>query len=468
MSVKNTVIRITALLLFFSMIAAVILYQAGAYDISFIKRPTPDTYVSDSESTPGTSEPEPPQTTPPNVDDDISILDAIKPLSSLDGYRLSYNKYSQESVIAEIELPKLESSPFSLRNVEESKKVFYTLDNGRLSTKTETVTVKKPLYTLYFGYILVDRNTDGYDIYNTSQKLVAQGFKGEFVYALTTQNEPAVKDKEKFYEITDDGLKEINEEDIIYNRLRFDHQRYYGAAASALLPYFDNAKKLYGYKDGQGNILISPTYSYALPFFSDGYAAVGDENGNLFYINTKGEEVVSLRKNKYIVVPKYNNVRFLQMLNYGINDTISDLGMYVFDSGHIMVRYDLRHRNVTTRLQESCNRLYSANGKETPIPNGYSLKNYSEGVMLVEKDGRYGYMTATGEWILPALFEEARPHLQGLAVAKSEGKYGMVDTEGNAVLPFVFDYVSNVSSGVIITYTEGTGWRTFVIAEADK
>lgn len=38
---KNIAVRLTALLVFFALIVAVILYQAGVYDISFIKRPLP-------------------------------------------------------------------------------------------------------------------------------------------------------------------------------------------------------------------------------------------------------------------------------------------------------------------------------------------------------------------------------------------------------------------------------------------
>lgn len=68
---KNAAVRATALLVFAAMISAVILWQAGAYDISFIKRPAPhitdtagttgsgdDTDPSDNTTTtPGTTEP---------------------------------------------------------------------------------------------------------------------------------------------------------------------------------------------------------------------------------------------------------------------------------------------------------------------------------------------------------------------------------------------------------------------------
>ena len=48
-NLKDFAIRMSALAIFFAMIASIILYQAGFYEISFIKRPTPD-FPVDSES----------------------------------------------------------------------------------------------------------------------------------------------------------------------------------------------------------------------------------------------------------------------------------------------------------------------------------------------------------------------------------------------------------------------------------
>ena len=64
---KSLAIRAVALLLFFTMIAAVILYQAGVYDLSFIDRPLPPMTEGAETTAPSTegesSLPPPPPTT---------------------------------------------------------------------------------------------------------------------------------------------------------------------------------------------------------------------------------------------------------------------------------------------------------------------------------------------------------------------------------------------------------------------
>ena len=87
---KSAAVRATALLLFFAIIAAVVLYQAGAYDIVFIQRPVV-TVPEDSDTVTDTTEPsettEHPQTDPkPPVD--LNELLSLSQATEL-GYALS-------------------------------------------------------------------------------------------------------------------------------------------------------------------------------------------------------------------------------------------------------------------------------------------------------------------------------------------------------------------------------------------
>ena len=140
---KNIAVRALALFLFFVMIAAVILYQLGAYDISFIKRPargeqtdttgenltnppiitTPNTFIDITE------------TMPPMGDEEIQeILNSIKLITELKDYAVSYKKYSDSTVLARVDHRSITDGKFSLRNTIINKTVFYTLDNGRIKT----------------------------------------------------------------------------------------------------------------------------------------------------------------------------------------------------------------------------------------------------------------------------------------------------------------------------------------------
>ena len=110
-----------------------------------------------------------------------------------------------------------------------------------------------------------------------------------------------------------------------------------------------------------------------------------------------------------------------------------------------MVRYSLRSTWTYSRLYLTENRLLSAGGKLISVPGGYRLENYSDGVMLVSKNGLYGYMTPELSWICPAMFDDAHPFYQGLAVVGSGGRYGMIDTDGNTV-----SSVGQVSPGSLL------------------
>ena len=145
--IKSITAKAVALILFFAMISAVILYQAGAYDISFIKRPTsrPEESMSDSL---GTEEEtnnfvDITQTLPEIDEDEIKeLLSSIKGLNEYEGYEITYDIYSSATVLVRLDCGALtEDTTLTLRNRVEEKTVLYSLENGRLDTKLQRTSV---------------------------------------------------------------------------------------------------------------------------------------------------------------------------------------------------------------------------------------------------------------------------------------------------------------------------------------
>lgn len=505
---KNAVIRTVALLLFLSFVCALILYQMGAYDISFIKRPLSDetTEISRDETTDEISESESESkkddtsvSIPDSTDEDgfEEILNSIKDLSDLEGYKLSYNRFSSSSVLARLNYNILQDSTFSLGTYDETLTVMYYQSNGKMNTRKEITTYDRPRISLYFGYIFV-HDGSSYDIYSSSGKRIYKDFKGSTINALSNDNRPVIKDeKDVYYAVSEKGLTKIEYKDIAFKSVTFDHPRYYAESKTSLTVFSSNVERLtyvsditdpdkkaeegyritdgklykveyvllYGYKDENSNVKIEPQFASAYPFSKEGLAAVTDEEGNLFFIDTTGKERVSLRKNKYVYVPELNNNKYLQVYQTGLNNTLSDLGMYYYDDGYVMVRYTLKGSWAVYYTYKNENRLIDTSGNFVEIPGNYELKNYSDGIMLLHKNGKYGYMRPDLSWVCPAVFDSAQPFIQGLAVVEIDGKYGVIDTEANTVLPVCFDYISNVSSGLIAAYSSDNGWQLFVIAE---
>ena len=106
--------------------------------------------------------------------------------------------------------------------------------------------------------------------------------------------------------------------------------------------------------------------------------------------------------------------------------------------------------------------LIDPRGNQFNIPTGYKLRSYSNGILLLEKNGRYGYMNYIGAWIMDPVLKSGEPFLEGVAVCQnSYGSYGVIDREGNVVIPFAYDYISNISGGTIAAYMKDSGWTVY-------
>ena len=124
-------------------------------------------------------------------------------------------------------------------------------------------------------------------------------------------------------------------------------------------------------------------------------------------------------------------------------------------------------RRVRTMKDEQI--LIRTDGTEYELPAGYTLEGYSDGLILLSKDGRYGFIDYTGEWIAQPIYTAATPFVCGLATLTTEdGRVGMIDTEGNIVLQFTYDYISQVSDGLIAAYRKENGWTVLKMMEKDS
>lgn len=205
--------------------------------------------------------------------------------------------------------------------------------------------------------------------------------------------------------------------------------------------------------------------------YSEGYAVIEtDDTGEdpkyetkeLRVINTAGEVQFTSNKVYYNKELKdYCSDRFLPPLSRGADS----IGHLYFDHGLLRLRkvsydqYQLEEWGVL-RVNMDRDVLVYPNGKEFPIPDGYTLKGYSDGIMVLERNGLYGYMDNAGRWIAQPVYTDAQPFYQGIGVVSKNGNKGAVDTNGEFVLPLIYSYISNRSDGIITAYT-GMSWDVY-------
>ena len=180
-------------------------------------------------------------------------------------------------------------------------------------------------------------------------------------------------------------------------------------------------------------------------------------------INEKGEVMFESRKNFFSELKWTAHEKYSRPLLSGIES----IGSYYFDHG--LMRLHIQSWDCyyyaefdTVKIVTDDDVLVRPDGEIYSLPTGYQLVSYSDGIILLEKDGKYGYMNYLGNWIRDPEMTDAKPFLEGVAVCKNtEGNYGVIDTEGNAVIPFIYKYISNISGGNIAAYSESTGWTVY-------
>lgn len=341
--------------------------------------------------------------------------------------------------------------------------------------------VRVPSVQLYMGYMLIDDgkttklySSDGFYLltYTTGKTIPA--------YTRDTAGRPL------FYQEAADGSRlyfSAGEGKLIpsdYNDatdgrgLYFDYSPTFGISDSSLLRLARPIETVTTDEDGtettENSTLwafgysaawLRTAFSFTSAFdFSEKLAAVTDEEGKLYYINESGYRAFTTQKTYY-----YFQRYVIEYLLPPLTNGPESIGFYYYDHGLVRARRQIIDYGGYTyydeiRVAADEDILIDQNGQEFPIPEGYTIEAYSCGVILLSKDGRYGYMNADGAWIAQPIYEYAEPFSEGLAVCGfGTGTRLMIDTDGNIVIPTgAYSYISSASSGVIAAWSRKDGW----------
>ena len=80
---------------------------------------------------------------------------------------------------------------------------------------------------------------------------------------------------------------------------------------------------------------------------------------------------------------------------------------------------------------------------------------FHEGLCLVRKDGKWGYINNTGQNIIACQFDEAYPFKDGFAIVINKGLYGIIEKSGELVVPCKYDKISEYSEGLAFIEKRG-------------
>ncbi len=248
------------------------------------------------------------------------------------------------------------------------------------------------------------------------------------------------------YTISEDGKTVFVE--IMERRWAFDRQNYMESDE---------------YKSNPDDKKLSEYFKYyRLYNFSEGLCATVARDGVLSFTNLGGENIIHRDREYY----GQNNRKLLSSYAEPVLRGIDSLGSLYFDRGYVLIRQVDIDFQFTDKMSGDYTFLVDKYGTRFTVPSGYNIISYSDGVLLLEKGGYFGYYSTSGKWIAQPIYTYARPFAEGLGVIGFSGsKKGVVDTEGNIIVPFKYDYISGVSSGVMALYGDGA-WT--LIAKLEK
>ena len=369
---------------------------------------------------------------------------------------------------------------FSLRTREMTRKIInIPADDGEYYLTTKPGKEKRPAVDLYMGYILID---DGENLSVIASDATPLCGIDENVYFPAYARDQY--DRPLFYRSSADGetvyfyldpkgqnfISTAYDEVAEGRGLRFDYPASYGKSDSSISTDRNGVTGRMAYVNKGVGMVTGYDFTQAFAF-REGLAAVTatKNRGGMYFIDENGKQAF---ETWYYYFNEHGRDGYANLVQ-PLTDGIENIGFYYFDHGLTRVRtqtidaYNWVYvRRI--RLMRDEHILIRADGSEYELPAGYELEGYSEGMILLSKNGRYGFIDYTGEWIAQPIYTDATPFICGLATLTTEdGRVGMIDTEGNIVLQFTYDYISQVSDGLIAAYRAENGWTVLKMMEKD-
>ena len=503
---KRNIIRAIEIILVFGIALLVLLYALGYYDLTFIDREkvfgssnvveisgtsTPSADSTENESdTDGVKVPE-------NVEfaDNTSLVFDSAELGESD---VSYGTLTDGYYIAEsdfvfdpetsklvkleisVDLPKVYSNH---TRIHRTYSVVYPEDDSAKFAIYTDAKFDVPAVEVYMGYVMITYG-DGYTYIFTSEggalckvqtgkytPAYTRDLKGRALFTRLDDSGNTV-----YFYISEDGANFMmsDYDDKTDGRgLYFDYPASYGAQVGedvAYTRYYDEASGAFNYRNQWGGNLTNYDFTSAYAF-SEGLAAVTtrDNRGGLYFITTHGYRPFVTWRTFLNEHGRYVIENYLPPLTSGFES----IGSYYYDEGLVRVRHQVIdywnwEANGLVRVVSDEDILLRIDGSRYDMPAGYTLEGYSNGVLTLSKDGKYGFMHARGEWIAQPIYKSAVAFVGGIGILECEdGRFGAIDTDGNIVLPFAYEYISQVSDGVIAAYRDGA-WELYRIAAQEE
>ena len=168
-----------------------------------------------------------------------------------------------------------------------------------------------------------------------------------------------------------------------------------------------------------------------------------EEQQNFSYRQSFSSEKVSKGKGtKHLPINKTKNKRIFIILGFIFFAIIGIIG-YLFRGGLKFLFEEAFHKEPVDVLHHKSE-------------NYFEYDYFSEGLVQVKKNGKWGFINTKGKLVIPHMYDYATSFYDDRASVRIEEKWGCIDRNGKEILPCIYDYVGSFSEGLAVIEKEGT------------
>lgn len=90
-------------------------------------------------------------------------------------------------------------------------------------------------------------------------------------------------------------------------------------------------------------------------------------------------------------------------------------------------------------------RYLMGNGKVSGLEQYSAVDVFNEGLALVKRNGKFGYINEAMKEVIPCIYDKADAFMHGIAIVENGGKFGALNTKGELVIPFDYLILADLS-----------------------
>ncbi len=209
----------------------------------------------------------------------------------------------------------------------------------------------------------------------------------------------------------------------------------------------------YGYIDKKGEYVVLPKFQEAT-VFNEGVAWVVAANGAPVLIDTKGKELLTLRKAEVVTV-------FSDGLALVENE---DSKIYVDQKGKTVISGDFeeadlfRYGLAAVKKGEKWGFIDKTGKMAIAYQFDVVDRFAKDGLCIVQVGDRWGAINTKGEYMINPVYSSMRNDKEGFVVKQEGALYGYTDRKGKMVIPPQFSYMQGFNGSSVAPVLIGEKW----------